>query len=99
MSEWGWPETGWASNYVLYRAATAAEAAAAQESLARAHIDFRLWYGIGCHAHPAYAEFPRDPLPVTEDLAPRIIGLPMAVDLPEAAIEATVAALAECNNR
>src|SRR5437660_3888891 len=38
-------ETGWASNYVLYRAETAAEAVAAQQSLARARIDFRLWYG------------------------------------------------------
>ena len=87
-------ETGWASNYVLYRAETAAEAVAAQQSLAQANIDFRLWYGVGCHAHPAYAEFPRDPLPVTEDVAPRIIGLPVAVDLAEEAIEHTVAALA-----
>jgi dTDP-4-amino-4,6-dideoxygalactose transaminase len=87
-------ETAWASNYVLYRAETAAEAAAAQTSLAQAHIDFRLWYGLGCHAHPAYAAFPRDPLPVTQEIAPRIIGLPVAVDLAEEAIEDTVAALA-----
>ena len=80
---------------MLYRAETASEAAAAQKSLARAHIDFRLWYGVGCHAHPAYAEFPRDPLPVTQEIAPRIIGLPVAVDLAEEAIEDTVAALAE----
>ncbi len=87
-------ETGWASSYVLYRAKTAAEAAAAQQSLARAGIDFRLWYGIGCHAQPGYAEFARDPLPVTDDIAPRVIGLPVAVDLAEQAIEDTVAALA-----
>jgi len=87
-------ETGWASSYVLYRAETAAEAAAAQKSLARAHIDFRLWYGIGCHAHPAYAEFPRDLLPVTEDIAPRIIGLPVAVDLASESVEKIVAVLA-----
>ena len=87
-------ETGWASNYVLYRAETAAEAAAAQQSLAQANIDFRLWYGVGCHAHPAYAEFPRDPLPVTEDVAPRIIGLPVAVDLAEESVENIVAVLA-----
>ena len=87
-------ETGWASNYVLYRAETAAEAAAAQQSLAQANIDFRLWYGVGCHTHPAYAEFLRDPLPVTEDVAPRIIGLPVAVDLASGSIENIVAVLA-----
>jgi dTDP-4-amino-4,6-dideoxygalactose transaminase len=93
-------ETTWASNYVLYRAETASAAAAAQTSLAQANIDFRLWYGVGCHAHPAYAEFPRDPLPFTEEIAPRIIGLPVAVDLGEAAIEDTVAALAgACSTR
>ena len=87
-------ETGWASNYVLYRAQTAAAAVLAGRKLSKAGIDFRLWYGRGCHRQPAYAEFSRDPLPATEDVSPRVIGLPVAVDLAEEAIMDTVAVLA-----
>ena len=36
----------------------------------------------------------RDQLPVTDQLAPRILGLPMAVDLPERSVEQVVAAVA-----
>jgi dTDP-4-amino-4,6-dideoxygalactose transaminase len=87
-------ETAWASNYVLYRAETAAAAVLAGRRLSEAGIDFRLWYGRGCHRQPAYTEFSRDPLPATDDIAPRVIGLPVAVDLAEEAIEDTVAVLA-----
>src|SRR5262249_18902994 len=59
-------ESLWASSYVLYRATTDADAVTAQQLLSEAGIDFRLWYGGGCHSHSAYADFPRDPLPVTE---------------------------------
>jgi dTDP-4-amino-4,6-dideoxygalactose transaminase len=87
-------EAAWASSYVLYRAETATAAAAAERSLAKARIDFRLWYGIGCHRHPAYAGFPRDPLPVTEDVSPRVIGLPVSVDLSEEAVDKVITILA-----
>lgn len=87
-------ETAWASSYALYRAESAAAAAAAKQALSRAGIDFRLWYGTGCHGHAAYAGCGRDPLPVTEDVAPRVIGLPVSVDLPADAIGGIVAALA-----
>jgi dTDP-4-amino-4,6-dideoxygalactose transaminase len=87
-------ETERASNYVLYRAPTAAAAAAAVERLAAAGVDFRLWYGLGCHRQPAYAGCTRDPLPVSEEVAPCVIGLPVAVDLSAAAIEQTVETLA-----
>jgi dTDP-4-amino-4,6-dideoxygalactose transaminase len=87
-------ETAWASSYVLYRAATAADAATAEKLLSEAGIDFRLWYGRGCHRQPAYAEFSRDPLPATEEVSPRVIGLPVAVDLAEEAIKDTIAVLA-----
>jgi dTDP-4-amino-4,6-dideoxygalactose transaminase len=86
-------ETAWASNYVLYNAETADDAALAGTRLAQAGIDFRLWYGRGCHRQPAYAEFSCDPLPATEDIAPRVLGLPVAVDLAQQAIEDTVAVL------
>lgn len=50
--------------------------AAQSQALARAGIEHRRWWKLGCHTHPAYAEIARDPLPVTEDIAPRLIGLP-----------------------
>lgn len=87
-------ETAWASGYVLYVAASADAAAIAMRRLGDAEIDARLWYGPGCHRQPAYLESARDELPVTEALAPRVIGLPVAVDLAEEVIEDTVAVLA-----
>ena len=79
---------------MLYVAASADAAAIAMRRLGDAEIDARLWYGPGCHRQPAYLESARDELPVTEALAPRVIGLPVAVDLSEEVIEDTVAVLA-----
>jgi dTDP-4-amino-4,6-dideoxygalactose transaminase len=87
-------ENLWASSYVLYRATAATDAATARRLLSEAGIDFRLWYGAGCHSHLAYADFARDPLPETEQVSPRIIGLPVSVDLPREAVEEIVAILA-----
>jgi dTDP-4-amino-4,6-dideoxygalactose transaminase/SAM-dependent methyltransferase len=87
-------EEDWASSYALYRADSVIEAGAAERSLAENGIDYRLWYGDGCHLQPAYAGFGRDPLPVTQELTPRIIGLPMSVDLVRGAIDRVVETLA-----
>lgn len=51
------------------------------------------WWGGGCHAQPAYRDCPRQPLPVTEDLARRCTGLPFWQDLPAAGIAVVCAAL------
>ncbi|MFL9907884.1 DegT/DnrJ/EryC1/StrS family aminotransferase [Paraburkholderia sp. RL17-337-BIB-A] len=40
------------------------------------HIEWRRWWGLGCHRHPAFADAPRCDMPTTEALAPRVIGLP-----------------------
>ena len=87
-------ETVWASCYALYRAQSGTAAAAAERALSQAGIDHRLWYGTGCHRHSAYTGYARDPLPDTDEIAPRVIGLPVSVDLPEAAISDIVAVLA-----
>lgn len=46
------------------------------------------WWGEGCHAQPAYADCARDPLPVTEDLARRTLGLPFWLDMRPTQIDA-----------
>ncbi|MFL9907892.1 DegT/DnrJ/EryC1/StrS family aminotransferase [Paraburkholderia sp. RL17-337-BIB-A] len=40
------------------------------------HIEWRRWWGLGCHTHPAFADVPRGDLHVTESIAPCVIGLP-----------------------
>lgn len=86
------PETS--SCYVLFEAATLSEAAQARASLDQAGIDQRLWYGVGLHREPYFQAHTCDPLSAVEALAPRLIGLPVAPDLPDATIERIVAALA-----
>jgi dTDP-4-amino-4,6-dideoxygalactose transaminase len=39
-------------------------------------IETRQWWEQGCHAQSAFAGYPRDPLPVTESLGRRVLGLP-----------------------
>ncbi|MBP0593887.1 DegT/DnrJ/EryC1/StrS family aminotransferase [Paraburkholderia sp. LEh10] len=39
-------------------------------------VEWRRWWGLGCHRHPAFADAPRCDMPTTEALAPRVIGLP-----------------------
>jgi dTDP-4-amino-4,6-dideoxygalactose transaminase len=88
-------ERAWASSYALYLAETGAAAARAAERLAAAGFGFRWWYGDGVHREPGYAGFPSDSLPVTDDLAPRLIGLPVWVDLDDDAVTGVLAAIAQ----
>ena len=88
-------ERGWASSYVLYVAVTAAAASAAVGKLSAIGIDHRYWYGRGLHQEPAFADFPADPLPVTENLSARLIGLPVSIDLADSAINRVIDVLAK----
>ena len=50
-----------------------------EETLRRldyAGVQWRRWWGLGCHAHPAFEAVPALILSVTRDLAPRVIGVP-----------------------
>jgi dTDP-4-amino-4,6-dideoxygalactose transaminase len=87
------------SCYVLFEAATMTEAEQAQASLRHAGIDYRFWYGTGLHREPYLRTRTRDPLSAVEGLAPRLVGLPVAPDLPDATIERIVAALAKFGGR
>jgi dTDP-4-amino-4,6-dideoxygalactose transaminase len=44
---------------------------------------WRRWWGLGTHRHPAFANLQRGALTVTERLAPRVIGVPFHEDLTE----------------
>lgn len=83
-----------ASPYVLFHARTRAEADDVGSSLADAGVSHRFWYGRGLQAHTRYTECSADPLPVTEELASRLLGLPFAVDLEERTVERIGAAVA-----
>ena len=66
---------------ILFQAGDVAESASVQRTL-RAHgVDFRLWYGRGVHRHTYFARVARGRLDTADDLAARLIGLPVAPDL------------------
>lgn len=81
------------SSYVLFRCNDAGESARVQDALQRAGVEFRHWYGLGLHHQTYFADSLRDALPVTATIAPCLLGLPMACDLPDTTIARVVAAL------
>ncbi len=68
-------------SYVLLQADDLAESSSVQRSLRALGIDSRLWYGRGIHGHTHFATVAREELDTTDDLAARLIGLPVAPDL------------------
>jgi dTDP-4-amino-4,6-dideoxygalactose transaminase len=93
LSQWLWSTPDVAPNYVLFDCQSVATAESVQGSLARSGADSRLWYGRGLHYHSYFVDVPRGNLDVTENLAPRVIGLPVAPDLMDDSIERVVAAV------
>nr|WP_244430896.1 DegT/DnrJ/EryC1/StrS family aminotransferase [Methylocystis sp. ATCC 49242] len=89
----GFPEV--AGCYALYLCQTSAETTAVHTALERFGVDFRLWYGSGLHNHAYYKDVERDELPVTEDLARRLVGVPVACDLSASDVSRVVAAIAD----
>lgn len=81
------------AGYVVFRAADRSGAEAAEAELTRDGIDHRRWYGDGLHRHSAFAAAERHDLTVTEALAPRVVGLPLAPDLGTAEIGRVTAAI------
>jgi dTDP-4-amino-4,6-dideoxygalactose transaminase/SAM-dependent methyltransferase len=93
LSEWLWSMPDVAPNYILLDCQSVAIAESVQGSLAQSGIESRLWYGRGLHHHSYLVDVPRGNLDVTESLAPRVIGLPVAPDLNEESIERIVVAV------
>jgi dTDP-4-amino-4,6-dideoxygalactose transaminase len=88
---------GWVSSYCNIEASGGAEQTGAQ--LARAGIATRRWWGPGCHAQTAYREFAKGALPVTEELAELVLGLPFSVDISDAEIDHVVETLRTVSER
>ena len=86
----GW--VGGTTNVVL-PAHSAAEIA---RHLLQLGIETRTWWGQGCHVQPAFAYHPRGPLPVTEGLGSRVLGLPHFADMQKRDVDAVVDALSAC---
>ncbi|MBP2230098.1 dTDP-4-amino-4,6-dideoxygalactose transaminase [Azospirillum agricola] len=58
------------------------------QRLAAQGIATRRWWHAGCHRQPAFAAFPRQPLPITEALADSVLGLPFHEGLADADVDA-----------
>jgi dTDP-4-amino-4,6-dideoxygalactose transaminase len=69
----------------------------ALERLDRGGVQWRHWWGLGCHDHPAFKDLPAFPLPVTRDLAPRVIGVPCHTGLDSAQVSAVCGCLLDAH--
>jgi dTDP-4-amino-4,6-dideoxygalactose transaminase len=88
-----WPAI--ASHYALWQAPTLRAAALGCAALTAAGIEWRRWYGAGLHLEPYFAQAGRPQLPVTEDIAARLIGIPYFAHIEDSAIERILSALRE----
>lgn len=61
--------------------------------LKKSGVSARTYFGPGCHQHPHFANRPRADLPVTEDLARRIVSLPLWEGMTEGTVARVVKAL------
>ena len=73
-----WPHVD--GSYALYRAADHAERDALMRAFDDDDIQYRLWYGEGCHKQTHFAAAEREDLPVTEAIGANLLGIPMAPD-------------------
>lgn len=57
------------------------------QRLDSANVEWRRWWGLGCHRHKAFEDVPRTDLSGTDMLAPCVIGLPFHDDLSQGDLE------------
>lgn len=82
----------WVSSTCMIRLA-AADRDAVAACLVLTGIETRAWWGDGPSGHPAFRDCPRGDLPHTSWLAPRVLGLPFAVDMHEGEVARVACAL------
>ena len=83
------------ASYALFLCPDHPAATRVREGLDRNGVGNRLWYGMGLHRQPAFARGGDVDLPATDDLTPRLLGLPLAPDLEDGAIERVAAIAAD----
>ncbi|MFZ1108342.1 MAG: DegT/DnrJ/EryC1/StrS family aminotransferase [Rhodomicrobium sp.] len=82
--------------YALFQCGDENEADRVRDGLQERGIETRLWYGKGLHRQSYLATLPlHTSLTATDDVAPRVLGLPLAPDLSEQKIARVASALAE----
>ena len=79
-----WPDID--GSYALLRAADRNERDALMGAFDNGGIEYRLWYGEGCHKQTYFAAAERGGLPVTKAVGANLLGIPTAPDLSEASI-------------
>lgn len=87
----GAPDIG--LSYVMFRGDGEPEGEQAQARLRVHDVETRLWYDRGLHRQSHFFRCARDELPVTDRIAPHLLGLPMAPDLETCSVERVVRAL------
>lgn len=87
------------SAYALYRVRSENQRQMLQKLLATRRIDSRRWYGDGLHRQAYFAKYPREALPVTEELCVSLLGLPIALDLKKAKVEEVIALIEQSEQK
>ena len=86
-------------SYALVRCRDPIETGCVTQALTDAGVGWRLWYGAGLQQHPYLAAAACDALDATAEIAPTLIGLPMAPDLERAQIAHVVGVVAKAERR
>jgi len=82
------------SSYVIFRCNDERESMSLQATFRQAEIDHRFWYGMGLHRQTYWANSRRGVLTVTDAIASRLIGLPVAPTLTAFEVERVAVAAA-----
>lgn len=85
--------------YVVYDCGNALTCESIQAAFEAASIGWRMWYSRGIAHQPWFADAPREDLSVTDDIAARLISLPMFPDISAAQIERVAQAIFAVRNR
>ena len=85
----GWGE-GWISTTLNLRFLADRNLAGMCDRLIAVGVEARRWWEAGCHAQPAFGEFRRRPLPSTEALGRRTLGLPFSAGMDHLDVERVV---------
>jgi dTDP-4-amino-4,6-dideoxygalactose transaminase len=90
-------QPGWGVHWVSTTCMVGAgegQAEALERRLMAAGVDTRRWWGMGCHASPAFQAFPHTEMATTDRLARSTLGLPFYADMTDEDVERLAAAVA-----